>query len=415
MFETELAIFPVATGTAANGLALAALSPPYGVVYCHETAHILLEECGAPEFYTGGAKLIGLPGTAGKIDGKRVVESLALAAGAGVHHASPAAISLTQATEWGTVYRASEIRALADLARAHGLRVHMDGARLANAIARLGCAPAELTWRAGVDMLSLGATKNGALAAEAVVVFDPALAAGLAERRKRAGHLLSKMRFLSAQLVAMLEHGRWLAYAAHANAMADRLAAGLAAIAGVRLVQPVEANELFLAMPEQLAAALDAEGFAFHGWLDPARRGRAGGAHGHELRHAARGGGRPGRGSDAPRRSRLRVALVDKAGEKRQCGRLAVLTAPGPRAAQAAVLLLQVERDAGLDARRSRGLAVERLGGQALLACQLEAPPDLGRQQPAGLDQIDVVVRPGVAAGRCVRRLAGRGCACGEH
>jgi threonine aldolase len=269
VFETELAIFPVATGTAANGLALAALSPPYGVVYCHETAHILLEECGAPEFYTGGAKLIGLSGTAGKIDDKRLVESLALAADAGVHHASPAAISLTQATEWGTVYRASEIRALADLARAHGLRVHMDGARLANAIARLGCAPAELTWRAGVDMLSLGATKNGALAAEAVVVFDPALAAGLAERRKRAGHLLSKMRFLSAQLVAILEHGRWLAYAAHANAMADRLAAGLATVANMRLVQPVEANELFLAMPEPLIDALAAEGFAFHRWLVP--------------------------------------------------------------------------------------------------------------------------------------------------
>ena len=145
----------------------------------------------------------------------------------------------------------------------------MDGARLANAVARLGCSPAELTWRAGVDVLSLGATKNGALAAEAVVVFDPALAAGLAERRKRAGHLLSKMRFLSAQLVAMLEQGRWLGYAAHANAMADRLAAGLGALPGVRPVQPVEANELFLAMPEAMIAGLRADGFAFHRWLVP--------------------------------------------------------------------------------------------------------------------------------------------------
>ena len=145
----------------------------------------------------------------------------------------------------------------------------MDGARLANAIARLGCTPADLTWRAGVDVLSLGATKNGALAAEAVVVFDPALAAGLAERRKRAGHLLSKMRFVSAQLVAMLEAGRWLAYAGHANAMADRLAAGLATVPGVRLAQPVEANELFLAIPEPLIAALRAQGFAFHRWLSP--------------------------------------------------------------------------------------------------------------------------------------------------
>lgn len=269
VFETELAIVPVSTGTAANGLALAALSPAYGAIYCHENAHILLEECGAPEFYTGGAKLIGLPGSAGKLDRERLVEALALASNAGVHHVSPAAISLTQATEWGTVYRPDEVAALAGLARAHGLRLHMDGARLANAIARLGCTPAELTWRAGVDVLSLGATKNGALAAEAVVVFDPGLAAGFAERRKRAGHLLSKMRFLSAQLVAMLEQGRWLAYAAHANAMADRLAAGLEAVAGVRLVQPVEANEVFLVMPEPLITALHAEGYAFYRWLTP--------------------------------------------------------------------------------------------------------------------------------------------------
>ena len=269
VFETDLAIFPVSTGTAANGLALSALSPPFGAIYCHETAHILLEECGAPEFYTGGAKLIGLPGAAGKLDAERLLEALGLAAEAGVHHASPAAISLTQATEWGTVYRPDEVQALADLARGRGLRLHMDGARLANAVARLGCSPAELTWRASVDVLSLGATKNGALAAEAVVVFDPALAAGLAERRKRAGHLLSKMRFLSAQLVAMLEQGRWLGYAAHANAMADRLAAGLGALPGVRPVQPIEANELFLAMPEAMIAGLRADGFAFHRWLVP--------------------------------------------------------------------------------------------------------------------------------------------------
>lgn len=269
VFETDLAIFPVSTGTAANGLALAALSPPYGAVYCHETAHILLEECGAPEFYTGGAKLIGLPGTGGKLDRVRLVEALELAAEAGVHHASPAAISLTQATEWGTVYRPDEVADFARLARKRGLHLHMDGARLANALARLGSSPADLTWRAGVDVLSLGLTKNGALAAEAVVVFDPALAGGMAERRKRAGHLLSKMRFVSAQLVAMLEEGRWLGYAAHANAMADRLAAGLCSLPGVRLVQPVEANELFVGMPATLIDSLRAEGFMFHDWLVP--------------------------------------------------------------------------------------------------------------------------------------------------
>jgi threonine aldolase len=269
VFETDLAIFPVATGTAANGLALAAVSPPYGAIYCHETAHILLEECGAPEFYTGGAKLIGLPGAAGRLLPAALAQALAQAAESGVHHAAPAALSLTQATEWGTVYRPAAIAELAELARAHSLRLHMDGARLANAIARLGCSPAAATWRAGVEVLSLGATKNGALAAEAVLVFDPALAKGLAERRKRAGHLLSKLRFLSAQLVAMLEQGRWLRYAAHANAMADRLAAGLAALPELRLVQPVEANELFVAMPEPWIAALDGQGFAFHRWLAP--------------------------------------------------------------------------------------------------------------------------------------------------
>ena len=269
VFETDLQVFPVATGTAANGLSLATVAPPYGAIFCHETAHILLEECGAPEFYTGGAKLIGLPGARGKLTPDTLREAIAAASASGVHHVKPAAVSLTQATEWGTVYRPDEIRALGDCARDHGLRVHMDGARLANATARLGCRPAELTWRAGVDVLSLGLTKDGALAAEAVVVFDPVLADGLAERRKRAGHLLSKMRFLSTQLVAMLEEDRWLRHAGHANAMADRLAAGLSGVPDVRLVQPVEANELFVAMPQPLIEALWAEGFVFHDWIDP--------------------------------------------------------------------------------------------------------------------------------------------------
>ena len=269
VFETDLRVFPVATGTAANGLALATVAPPYGAIFCHETAHILLEECGAPEFYTGGAKLIGLPGAQGKLTPATLREAIAAATASGVHHVKPAAVSLTQATEWGTVYRPDEIRALSEAARAHGLRVHMDGARLANATARLGCAPAELTWRAGVDVLSLGLTKDGALAAEAVVVFDPTLAEGLAERRKRAGHLLSKMRILSAQLVAMLEEERWLRHAGHANMMADRLAAGLGAIPDLRLVQPVEANELFVGMPQPLIEALWGEGFVFHDWIEP--------------------------------------------------------------------------------------------------------------------------------------------------
>ena len=270
VFETELDIFPVATGTAANGLALASACPPYGAVYCHEHAHILLEECGGPEFFTGGAKLVAVPGAHGKIDLPSLRERLDLARAGGVHHVRPAVVSLTQATEWGTVYRIDEIAAIAELAHREGLKVHLDGARLANAIASLGCTPAAATWQAGVDLLSLGATKNGAMAAEAVIVFDRTLAAGFAERRKRAGQLLSKMRFLSAQLVASLEDGRWLSYAAHANAMAQRLAQGLSQLPGLRLVQPVEANELFLTMPESLIRSLHAAGFVFYRWMSAA-------------------------------------------------------------------------------------------------------------------------------------------------
>ena len=269
LFETDLAIFPVATGTAANALALATLVPPYGAVYCHEAAHVMTDECGAPEFYTGGAKLIGLPTPDGKLRPGQLAAPLGHAAAMGVHHVRPAAISVTQASEWGTVYRPDEVAALAEVARAHGLRLHMDGARFANAVAHLSCSPAEASWRAGVDVLSLGATKNGAMAAEAVLFFDPALAAGFESRRKRAGHLWSKLRFLSSQLVAYLEGGLWLRHAAHANAMAARLALGLRRIAGCSLVQPVEANEVFAALPTPTVERLEAEGFGFHRWTAP--------------------------------------------------------------------------------------------------------------------------------------------------
>ncbi len=269
LFETELAIFPVFTGTAANSLALASLTPPYGAVLCHQSAHVQVDECGAPEFFTGGAKLIGLPGADGKLTPATLAAPLAEAEAGGVHHVLPAALSLTQATECGTVYRPGEIAALAGVAHAHGLHVHMDGARLANALAYLGCTPAEATWKAGVDVLSLGLTKNGALAAEAVVFFDKALAAGFERRRKRAGQLASKMRFVSLQLVAMLEQGHWLRHAGHANRMAARLAAGLASLPDVRLAYPVEANELFVALPEPLREGLQRDGFQFHRWSWP--------------------------------------------------------------------------------------------------------------------------------------------------
>ncbi len=266
VFETRVAIYPVATGTAANGLALSVLTPPYGAVYAHDTAHIVTDECGAPEFYTGGAKVIGLPGADGKILPAQLDAPLRHAAAMGVHHMRPSALSITQATEWGTVYTPDEVRALCGAAHGHGLGVHMDGARFANAVAHLGCSPAEITWKAGVDVLCLGATKNGAMAAEAVVFFDPARVAGFERQRKRAGQLWSKLRFLSAQLAAYLEDGLWLRHAGHANAMAARLAAGLQRLPGVRLVQATQGNEVFAALPEPLVEALLAEGFEFYRW-----------------------------------------------------------------------------------------------------------------------------------------------------
>jgi threonine aldolase len=266
LFEREVTVFPVATGTAANALALASIVPPFGAIYCHAQAHIATDECGAPEFYTGGAKLVGLGGAHGKIAPDDLAAALAVGGAGVVHHVQPAGLSLSQLTEAGTLYGPSELRALTALARRHGLKVHMDGARFANAAARLDCAPAELTWRAGIDVLSLGATKNGALAAEAVLFFDPALAREFAFRRKRAGHLFSKMRFLSAQLEAYLTDGLWLANARHANRLADRLAEGLALLPGCELLHPVEGNEIFARFPPGLAEALVADGFLVEPW-----------------------------------------------------------------------------------------------------------------------------------------------------
>ncbi len=264
LFEHEVSVFPVATGTAANALALATLTPVWGAIYCHEASHVQTDECGAPEFFAGGAKLVALPGADAKLTPAAI--EAALTERGVVHHVQPAAISISQTTEAGTLYRPAEIVALAALARRHGLALHMDGARFANAVAALGCSPAELTWRAGVDVLSLGATKNGALAAEAVVFFDAAKAEGFAYRRKRGGHLVSKMRFLSAQLEAYFADGLWLRHAAHANRMAALLAAGLAALPGARLRHPAEANEVFVELPERTIVALGAAGFGFYRW-----------------------------------------------------------------------------------------------------------------------------------------------------
>ena len=266
LFERGGAVFPVASGTAANALALSQLAPPYGGIYCHDMAHIVTDECGAPEFFCAGAKLLGLPGADGRIQAQQVADGVAFAREMGVHHVKPAAVSLTQATEWGTTYPLTQVADICATARALGLGVHMDGARFANALVHLGCTPAEATWKQGVDVLSFGATKNGALCAEAVVFFDPARAGDFAQRRKRAGHLWSKMRFISAQLLAYLDNDLWLTNARNANQMASRLGAGLAAMRGVRLLQPVQANEVFAALPESMVAGLEKRGFGFYRW-----------------------------------------------------------------------------------------------------------------------------------------------------
>jgi len=265
LFEREVAVFLVPTGTAANALAIAHLTPPWGAVLCHAEARIATDECGAPEFFGGGIKLVSLPGVACKIGADQLSAALAEGQWGGPHHVSPAMLSLSQATEAGTIYRPDEVRQLAEIAHARGLSVHMDGARLANALARLAVTPAEATWKAGVDVLSFGATKGGALAAEAILFFDAARAAGMQERRKRAGHLVSKHRFVAAQMEAYLADDLWLRLARHANAMADRLGQGLAA-AGHAPAWPVEANEVFVALPRASCERLQRAGASFYPW-----------------------------------------------------------------------------------------------------------------------------------------------------
>ena len=263
IFERDVAVFLVPTGTAANALALAQLAPPWGVVLCHVESHIATDECGAPEFFGGGLKLVGLPGDAGKIAPKTVKAALAGYGGHRPHQMIASALSLTQASEAGTVYRTEEIGALCEIAHGRSLAVHMDGARFANALARLNVTPAQMTWRSGVDVLSFGVTKVGALAAEAIVFFDPARATFMTERRKRAGHLLSKHRFFAAQFDAILAKDLWLDLARRANAMADRLAGKLAAI-GLAPIWPVEANLVFVALSCALDARLKAAGARYY-------------------------------------------------------------------------------------------------------------------------------------------------------
>lgn len=266
VFECECAVFPVVSGTAANAISLAAMCPSYGAVACSADAHVLTSECGAPEFFMGGGKLAPVATVDGLVQPDAFAAAIAARREHGVHDSQIHGVTLTQATEWGTVYTPARLREIAAIAHREDLAVHMDGARFANAVVRQGVSPAEASWRAGVDILSFGATKNGALAAEAIVVFDRPLARSIAARRKQSGHLLSKHRFLAAQLRAYLADDLWLRNARRANDAASRLAEGLAALPGVSLAYPVEANELFVRMPETVVAGMEARGIGFYRW-----------------------------------------------------------------------------------------------------------------------------------------------------
>ena len=265
-FETKVAAFLVTTGTAANALALSALANPWDAVFCHEEAHIHDDECGAPELFTAGAKLVGISGEGGKITPDALRETLERFPRGLVKSSQPRVLSLSQATEAGTVYGVSEVSELGSIAHSSGISVHMDGARFANALVSVRATPADMTWRAGVDILTLGATKNGALACEAVLFFDPARAEDFAFQRKRGGQTLSKGRFLGAQMEAYLVDGLWLRLAEQANAAARRLAHALGKMPGVRLAWPTEANEVFVLAPKAMVERWRAAGAAFHEW-----------------------------------------------------------------------------------------------------------------------------------------------------
>lgn len=270
LFGAPVRALWVATGTAANSIALACLCPPYGGILCHEESHIMVDECGAPGFYTHGASLMSLSGDGAKLSPDTLTERLQ-AIRPDVHQIPARAISITQASEYGRVYTPAEVVAIGDVARSHGLGLHMDGARFANAVAHLGCHPGDVTWRAGVDVLTFGCVKNGGMLGEALLFFGPqadARAAEAARWRKRGGHLLSKGRYLAAQILAMLEDELWLTNARAANAAA----AALAGAVPDRLLHAVEANELFIRLSPAEATGLRAQGFDFYDWGEGAAR-----------------------------------------------------------------------------------------------------------------------------------------------
>ena len=259
IFEKEVVVFPLTSGTAANALALATMTPSFGNIYCHKLSHINTDECGAPEFYTGGGKLVTLQGINGKITAKELDEAIS---GKGiVHHTQPSSVSITQVCETGEVYKLDEIQKISEVTHNHNLNMHMDGARFANALTSLNCTPAEMTWKSGIDVLSFGATKNGCLAAEAIIFFKKDLVGNIAFLMKRAGHLLSKTRFVSAQLDAYICNNVWLKNAKQANDMAQKLSEGLAKHSSVEIAYPTEANEVFAKFPRNMINHLNSEGY----------------------------------------------------------------------------------------------------------------------------------------------------------
>lgn len=265
LFETAVEVWCVGSGTAANALSMAAAAQPGGLILCSENAHLYHDELGAAEFFTGGMKLVPVPAQHGLMSEAALAAALARFP-AGSRTGRPTILSLTQASELGTVYRPEEIRVLADMAHAAGMVVHLDGARFANAIAALGATPAALSWQAGIDIMSFGATKNGCWAADAIVVFAPDRFGDLATLRQRSGHTASKSRFMAAQFEGYLENGNWLRTAAHANAMAQRLVAGITASESARLAWPPQANEVFAILSEATVTRLRAAGAMFHEW-----------------------------------------------------------------------------------------------------------------------------------------------------
>ena len=269
IFEREVSVFFVATGTAANSLSLASVQRPGGITFCHSEAHVIEDECGAPEFFSGSARLVAVDGEAGKIDPAGLSAKIAHYPEDALRHGRASAVTITQATEIGTVYSLPEIGEIAAISKKRNLPLHMDGARFANALIALGATPAEMTWKRGVDMLSFGGTKNGCWCAEAIVFFNPELARDFAFIRKRAAQLFSKTRFISAQFDAYLRDGLWLNMANHANSMADRLRAGIGSLNSTRLAWDTTSNEVFAVLNKASAEAAEARGAKFYGWPVP--------------------------------------------------------------------------------------------------------------------------------------------------